>query len=366
MPFASMSTDHTHAASSPAPLRGVSYALASAVLFGVTTPLAKVLLGTVDPVLLAGLFYLGSGLGLGLWVLAGRLHRRAGSEAPIKRAELPWLAGATLFGGVTGPVLLMLGLSTTPASTASLLLNFEGVLTAALAWFAFKENYDARIVIGMLSITAGGIVLALSGPTALAFSPGALAIIGACLAWGLDNNLTRKISASDPAQIACIKGIVAGVVNTGIGFLVAKHILVWSQLGLSAMVGFLGYGVSLALFVLALRNIGAARTSAYFSLAPFIGAAVAIAALSEPITGQFVFAGALMGIGLWLHLTERHEHEHFHEALYHEHAHIHDEHHQHEHTPTDPPGEPHSHPHHHAPIRHKHPHYPDIHHRHGH
>jgi drug/metabolite transporter (DMT)-like permease len=317
-------------------------------------------------VLLAGLFYLGSGLGLGLWILAGQPHRRPGSEAPIPRAELPWLAGAILLGGVTAPVLLMLGLSTTSASISSLLLNFEGVLTAALAWFALKENYDVRVVIGMISITAGGIALAFSGPTSLALSPGPLAIIGACLAWALDNNLTRKISGSDPAQIACIKGLVAGVVNTGIGLVITRHLLAWPQLVLAAMVGFLGYGVSLALFVLALRNIGAARTSAYFSLAPFIGAAVAIVALSEPVTGQFVLAGALMGIGLWLHLAERHEHEHVHEAVYHEHSHVHDEHHQHEHAPTDPRGEPHSHPHHHAPLRHTHPHYPDIHHRHGH
>ncbi len=345
--------------------RGALLALGSAVLFGATTPVAKMLIGTIEPVLLAGLFYLGSGLGLSLWILTSTGLRCAAPEATLRRKDVPWLVAAILTGGVIAPMFLMLGLASTAASTASLLLNLEGVLTAVLAWVVFKENYDARLVLGMAAITAGGIVLILSG-SVLSLSPGAILVVGACLCWSIDNNLTRKISAANPAQIACLKGLVAGAVNVGISLFIAKQLPVPSQAMLAVVVGFLGYGVSLVLFVLALRHVGAARTSAYFSVARFVGAAVAIAFLSEPITYQFVLAALLMGAGLWLHLTERHEHEHEHEAIEHEHLHIHDEHHQHQHSLTDPPGEPHSHPHQHCPIRHKHPHYPDIHHRHEH
>ena len=340
-------------------------ALGSALLFGATTPIAKLLTGTIQPVLLAGLFYLGSGTGLALWILLARRLVPVAAEAPLRRHDLPWLLLAISSGGVIAPVLLMLGLASTAASTASLLLNLEGVSTALIAWLVFKENYGTRVILGMAAITTGGIVLMFSGDT-LSLSYGALLIIAACLCWSADNNLTRKISAADPAQIACIKGMVAGSVNAGLGLSIAKAIADPGQILLAALVGFFGYGISLVLFVLSLRYIGAARTGAYFSAAPFVGAALSIALLREPLTGQVLLAGTLMAVGLWLHLTERHEHEHWHEAMEHEHLHVHDEHHQHEHTATDPPGQPHSHLHKHAPMWHKHPHYPDIHHRHEH
>jgi drug/metabolite transporter (DMT)-like permease len=195
---------------------------------------------------------------------------------------------------------------------------------------------------------------------------GAAAIAGACLAWGLDNNLTRRLSAADPVQIAAIKGLAAGVVNLVLALAAGAAMPYMVALGSAALIGFLGYGVSLVLFVLALRHLGTARTAAYFSMAPFIGALVAIALLGEAVTPQLIGAGLLMAVGLYLHLAERHEHEHRHEALVHEHRHLHDEHHRHEHLPGDPAGEPHSHPHRHAPLVHRHPHYPDLHHRHAH
>jgi drug/metabolite transporter (DMT)-like permease len=350
-----------------APRVGVACALGAAALFGASTPFAKLLLGETDPVLLAALLYLGSGVGLTAWrLLRSRGEGGPAREARLKRADLPWLGAAILFGGVAGPVLLMLGLSLTPAATASLLLNLEGVLTALLAWFVFRENFDRRIALGMAAITAGGVLLSWEGLPEAGGPWGALAIAGACLCWAIDNNLTRKVSGGDPVQIAAAKGLVAGTVNLAVAFKVGASLPGVPTLLGAGVVGLLGYGVSLMLFVLGLRHLGTARTGAYFSLAPFVGAALSLVMFREAPTAAFLAAAALMGVGVWLHLTERHEHEHEHEPLEHDHLHVHDEHHQHAHVPTDPPGEPHSHTHRHVPLRHSHPHYPNLHHRHEH
>jgi drug/metabolite transporter (DMT)-like permease len=287
-------------------------------------------------------------------------------EAPLVRADLPWLAGATFFGGVLGPVLLMLGLTTTPASTASLLLNLEGVFTALLAWFAFKENFDRRIFLGMVVIVAGGVLLSWQGGAGLALPLGSLAVAGACLCWGIDNNLTQKVSAGDPVQVTAVKGAVAGTVNLAVAVALGAKLPGIAALAGSLVVGFVGYGCSLVLFVLALRHIGTARTGAYFSLAPFVGAAVSVLLMRETVGPLFLGAAALMGVGVWLHLMERHEHEHTHERMEHTHRHVHDEHHQHAHGPDVDVRTPHTHPHVHEPLSHTHPHYPDIHHRHRH
>jgi drug/metabolite transporter (DMT)-like permease len=271
-----------------------------------------------------------------------------------------------LFGGVLGPVLLMLGLSTTTASAASLLLNLEGVFTALLAWFAFKENFDRRIFLGMVAIVAGGVLLSWQGGGGLSLPVGALAVAGACLCWGIDNNLTQKVSAGDPLQVTAIKGGVAGCVNLTVALVMGAKLPGAGALGGALLVGFLGYGCSLALFVLALRHIGTARTGAYFSLAPFVGTTVSVLLIREPVGPLFLAAAALMGLGVWLHLTERHEHEHTHTHLEHSHPHLHDEHHQHSHPESVDPKKPHTHPHIHEPLTHTHPHYPDIHHRHSH
>ena len=345
---------------------GAPAALASAALFGASTPLAKLLLGGgVDPWLLAGLLYLGSGLGLGLIHIGRGLLGIPAPEAPLRRGDLPWLALVVLSGGAVGPVLLMVGLSQTPASSAALLLNLEGLATLVIAWVVFRENVDRRLLIGAMAILVGAVLLSWQGGPA-GFGLGALAIAGACLAWGVDNNLTRKLSSADPVQIAAIKGVVAGTVNLALAFWRGAHVPALGSLAAAGVVGFFGYGVSLVLFVLALRDLGTARTGAYFSTAPFLGAALALAIFREPVTVQLVAAAALMGVGVYFHLSERHEHDHLHEALDHEHRHVHDEHHQHAHAPNDPPNAPHTHWHHHAPMRHKHPHYPDLHHRHGH
>lgn len=348
-------------------LRGVAAALLAAVLFGMSTPLAKVVSPRVDPVLMAGLLYLGSGLGLGAYAwLRARRKGLAVREAALTRQDVPWLAGSILSGGVVGPVLLMWGLAQTPASTTSLLLNLEGVLTALLAWFVFRENFDRRIALGMGLIAAGGVCLTWIGRPEAGVPWGALAIAGACFAWAVDNNLTRKVSAGDPVQIAMLKGLVAGSVTTAVGLALGAKLPGAPVLLAVGVIGLCGYGLSLTLFVLALRHLGTARTGAYFSIAPFVGAALSMVCLGDRFTLGLGVAGVLMGAGVWLHLTELHEHEHRHEPTEHEHVHRHDEHHQHPHAASDPEGEPHTHPHRHEPLVHAHPHYPDIHHRHGH
>jgi len=343
---------------------GIPLALASALLFGASTPLAKLLLGSVDPWMMAGLLYLGAGLGLALVHGARAALALPAIEAPLRRADLPWLGLVILAGGIGGPLLLMIGLARTDAASASLLLNLEGLATMGIAWVVFRENVDRRLLLGALAILAGATLLSWRG--AAGFQWGAALIAGACVCWGIDNNLTRRLSSADPVQIAMIKGLAAGTVNFGLALANGATLPSVGTVLAAGIVGFLGYGVSLALFVLGLRHLGTARTGAYFSLAPFVGALLAVAMLGEPVTMALIAAGCLMGFGLWLHLAERHDHEHNHPALEHEHRHRHDAHHQHEHGPGADPGEPHSHWHRHAPLVHRHPHYPDLHHRHRH
>lgn len=348
------------------PASGVLLAFLSAILFGASMPLAKLVLGSgVSPWLLASLLYLGSGIGLAIVHTARWMFGKSAAEAPLVRADLPWLALIILCGGAIAPVLLMAGLATTPASTASLLLNLEGLATLAIAWVVFRENVDRRLLIGAAAILGGAVLLSWRGGPA-GGGLGMLAIAGACLAWGIDNNLTRKLSGADPVQIAMLKGLAAGTVNLALALTLGASLPVLPVVVGAALVGFLSYGVSLVMFVLALRHLGTARSGAYFSTAPFIGALLAVAMFGEAITIPLVIAGILMAIGLWLHLTEYHGHEHAHEALEHDHRHVHDVHHQHDHPYGIAPGEPHSHRHRHAPMTHKHAHYPDLHHRHSH
>jgi len=339
-------------------------ALGAAMLFGASTPFAKALTGDVPPMLLAGFLYLGSGVGL--WIV--RLVRDGGFKpANLSRAEWPWLSSAIAIGGVLGPTLLMYGLTRTSAADASLLLNLEAVLTALLAWVVFRESADRRIVLGMALIVAGGVVLAWpQGGASRTSLPASLAVAGACLCWAIDNNLTRKVSASEPIFIAGTKGLVAGIANVGLALAFGATRPSSALIAGAATVGFIGYGISLVLFVLALRGLGSARTGAYFSTAPFIGAAIAIVIFHEPSSPAFWVAATLMAAGVWLHLTERHEHKHSHDELEHTHSHRHDAHHQHAHAFAWGGREPHTHEHRHEPLTHAHPHYPDIHHRHRH
>ena len=340
--------------------RGVQLALASAVLFGAGTPIAKLLVGQVSPWLLAGLLYCGSGAGLFLI----RLARRS-PPVRLQRAEMVPFAGAILFGGVAGPVLLMLGLSNMPASGASLLLNAEGLFTALLAWFVFRENFDRRIAAGMIAILAGAVVLSVPSGANLGSPWPTLAILGACLAWALDNNLTRKVALADATWLAAVKGSVAGPINLLLAFALGAQLPSAGNIGAALVVGFFAYGVSLVMFIIAMRHLGTARAGAYYSIAPFFGALLALL-LGDTPTWPLALAAALMALGVWLHLTERHHHQHSHPVVTHEHEHSHDQHHQHEHDQPAPPGTRHTHVHTHQALTHTHEHYPDSDHRHDH
>ncbi|MFZ4287909.1 EamA family transporter [Variovorax sp. HJSM1_2] len=348
-------------------IRSATPALAAALLFGASTPLAKTLVGDVAPLMLAGLLYLGSGLGLCLLLALRQWWRGAGllQGLGIPRAELPWLLGAIVFGGVLGPALLMLGLAQTSGASAALLLNVEAVLTAVIAWLVFKENADRQIVLGMVVIVLGGVLLSWE-PGGGSFSGGALLILGACLCWAIDNNLTRKVSSNDAMLVAGLKGLLAGLGNTVIAWASGMAWPSPAAVAASLVVGFFGYGLSLSLFVVALRTLGTARTGAYFSVAPLFGVLISMALWPELPGPLFWMAAALMALGVWLHVRERHEHEHTHAPLAHSHRHRHDEHHQHTHSFAWDGVQPHSHFHRHEVLTHKHPHYPDIHHQHAH
>lgn len=350
---------------------GVQAALAAALLFGAGTPLAKLLLADASPWMLAGLLYLGSGVGLGLYRLARRAPRvRLGDSA-----RLP-LAGAVLLGGVIAPVLLMIGLTHLPATGASLLLNAEGVFTAVIAWVVFRENVDRRVLAGMALIVAGAVLLTATDGIALGSWLPSLAVLGACACWGVDNNLTRMVALADASWLAAVKGLVAGPTNLVLAVVLGA---VWPSPAISAAsmtVGLAAYGISLVLFIVGLRHVGTARAGAYFSVAPFFGAVLAVT-LGEPVGPTLVAAAALMAAGVWLHLRERHEHDHIHEPLTHEHWHTHGAeptgrhhdpagHHDHDHPDPVPVGTRHQHLHTHAAATHAHPHYPDSHHRHRH
>lgn len=338
--------------------QGIVAALAAAVFFGCGTPLAKMFLAQIDPWMLAGLLYLGSGTGLAL-------YRTVSRASPVRLAknEVLWFLGAIVSGGVVAPVLMMVGLTNMEASTASLLLNAEGVFTALLAWFAFKENFDRRILLGMLAIMTGAVILSWPDEISAAGLWPSAAILGACFAWAIDNNLTRKVSLTDATWIASRKGMAAGAVNLALSLALGAALPPWLPVAGAMTIGLIAYGISLSLFVVSLRHLGSARTGAYFSIAPFWGALLAVM-LGESLTPALLLAGALMALGLWLHLTERHEHAHTHKAFEHEHEYVHDNLHSplHEGSISMDQGFKHRH----DTITHTHAHFPDVHHQHDH
>jgi len=342
--------------------RGAMFGLLAAALFGLSAPLAKRLLGEVTPQILAGLLYLGSGLGLSAW----RFVRPASSEAPLTRADVPTLAGVVLSGGFLGPLLMLVGLSRVSAVAGSLLLNLEGPLTMIMAVLIFREH------LGRYGIAAATCILL--GAALLRFQPGAIAldawgmaaIAGACLAWGIDNNLTQRLSVRDPFAIVRVKSLVAGSVNLALGLSFGGKLPAFDVVAGALLLGLLSYGASVVLDAYALRLIGAAREAAYFATAPFVGALAATVILKESLSLADFVAMLLMALGVAALLRERHSHRHVHEEMRHEHLHVHDQHHRHRHDAGDPPGEPHSHEHRHERLVHDHPHVPDAHHRHRH
>jgi drug/metabolite transporter (DMT)-like permease len=261
----------------------------------------------------------------------------------------------------------MLGLARSDAATASLLLNAEAVFSALIAWLLFREATSRRVVLGFIAIFTGCVLLSWPTRLVLASAPlGPLCVVAACVCWGLDNNLTRNISAADSRVIAAIKGLCAGATNAALALAMGATLPAAPEVAGALALGFLGYGVSLVLFIVSLRQLGTARTGAYFATSPFIGTVLAVLLYRDPITAAFYLASALMALGVWLHVTEQHAHEHEHGPMTHMHEHAHDAHHQHEHGPEIDPAEPHTHLHSHGFLRHRHAHFPDIHHGHRH
>lgn len=351
----------------PAPLaaqaRGAALGLAAAALFGLSAPVAKVLLGEVSPVLLAGLLYLGAAIGL--WT--HRVFSRPTKEASLGPRDAPKLAAVVLSGGILGPVLMLFGLDRVTALTGSLLLNLEAPFTVLLAVMLFREHLGRYAAIAVALIVSGAVVLKLEPGSLGADTTGVVLLAGACACWAVDNNLTQRLSLKDPFAIVRVKTLVAGLANTALGLIVTSFAFPSWRFILGALVlGSLSYGVSVVLDAFALRLIGAAREAAYFATAPFVGALASVLLLGDTLRWHDGLAMLVMAVGVGFLLRERHGHQHAHDELSHEHLHEHDEHHQHEHLPGEAAGEPHSHPHRHAPLVHDHPHVPDAHHRHRH
>lgn len=342
---------------------GAAFGLGAAALFGLSAPLAKVLLGEVSPVLLAGLLYLGAAAGLWLH----RVIRPTTSEARLRRADVPRLAGVVLAGGILGPVLMLLGLQRVTALAGSLLLNLEAPFTVLLAVAVFREHLGKYAAGAATFILAGAVVLKLEPGALGADTAGVLLLAAACLCWAIDNNLTQRLSLRDPFAIVRVKTLIAGLTNLTLGLLITGGTLPEVRyIGAALLLGSLSYGVSVVLDAYALRLIGAAREAAYFSTAPFVGALASVALLGNSLRWHDLVAMAFMALGVALLLRERHSHVHGHQEFVHEHLHEHDQHHQHDHGADDPTASPHSHRHQHAPLVHDHPHLPDAHHRHGH
>jgi drug/metabolite transporter (DMT)-like permease len=348
------------------PLISMLYALGAAALFGVSAPFAKVLLGDAEPIMLAALLYLGSGSGVLVFRLAQVGQRQANAEAPLSRGDLAWLVGAVLAGGIAAPIVQLFSLRSTSASTASLLLNFEGVATTLIAVVVFREAISRRTLTAMGCVTLASIVLSWEGSGAVGLSLGALGILAACSLWGIENNLMRNISAKDPLIIVMSKGLGAGSFSLILALLLGQKLPSLGTLIGALVLGSLSYGMSIVLFIRAMRGLGAARTSALFGVAPLVGVGLSFLLLREAPTAAFVVALPLMVVGALLLLNEQHGHWHLHEVLTHDHRHRHDDAHHDDHRHDTPINTAHAHPHQHEPRRHQHDHLPDTDHRHGH
>ena len=346
---------------------GILEGLGAAVLFGVATPIAKRLLPGVGPVLLAGLLYLGAGVGLSLYSALRGGDPASSREAPLRRSDAGWLAGIIGLGGVAGPILLFIGIGRITGVAGSLLLNLELPLTVLLAVGFFGDHLGRRETLAVATIIAAA--------TLLGFAPGssgnsridwlgAACVVGACSCWALDNNFTQRLSLRDPIAVVRMKGLVAGSVSLALALASGSKLPAAATVAMAALLGVLSYGASIVLHIRAVRLIGAARQAGLFAAAPFIGALASIPILGERLHAIDVAAMALMATGVALLLREHHAHLHAHEELEHDHLHVHDEHHRHEHD--GPVVEPHTHPHRHMALTHDHPHTPDPHHRHAH
>jgi drug/metabolite transporter (DMT)-like permease len=343
------------------------YAIVSAVLFGVSSPFAKLLLGDVSPVALAGLLYLGAFLGLSFYSLVTR--KKTGTlenkSMRLEKRDWPWLLGATLAGGIIAPISLMLGLNLISGFSASLLLNLEGLCTAIIAVIVFKENAGKNLWLALLCMTIAGVILSWDTGQGKFHILGPLLVVLATFCWGIDNNLTRQISEKNPVQITAVKGLLAGAVSLSFAAILKIKISFDFTILYALLLGSFSYGISLVFFIKALKGLGASRTGAFFSIGPFAGALISLFIFKNSNEWIMIPAFLFMAAGIWFIFIERHFHAHVHHAITHTHTHRHnDMHHNHEH-PQIIKGA-HTHEHTHPEFTHAHVHWPDTHHRHAH
>jgi len=340
----------------------IATAILAAVLYGINAPFAKLLLEKVPPLLMAALLYLGAGIGmLTVNIIKVKVQHKK-IEANISKKELAPVIGMVLLD-IAAPILLMVGLNLTNASNVSLLNNFEIVATSVIALMIYKEAVGKRMWLAIILITLASFVLSIGDIGNFSFSSGSLFIIAACICWGFENNFTRALSEKDPMQVVVIKGFGSGLGALAIAFFVKEMNAEFVYIILALLLGFVAYGLSIFFYVTAQRELGAARTSVYYAVAPFIGVVASWVILQDEISATFLIGLAIMLAGTYLAVTEKHRHAHIHESINHDHRHSHDDgHHNHGESAA---GE-HSHEHTHEETTHKHSHTPDLHHRHGH
>lgn len=342
----------------------IIFALLAAVLFGICSPVSKVLLADLSPTFMAALLYLGAGFGMLLVKITGVFRHGKQTEAKMTMKELPYIVAMILLDMVA-PIFLMLGLTMTTASTASLLNNFEIVATASVAMIFFKESLDKRMWLAIMLITLSSMILSVTDFRSLSFSLGAIFVLAACLCWGIENNCTRMLSLKDPLQIVIVKGFGSGTGALLISMGMKECYGTLTYILIALLLGFVSYGLSIFFYILAQRELGAARTSIYYAAAPFIGVLISWLVLKDAITGSFLIALLIMILGTYFAITEKHKHTHAHLEETHDHRHHHnDEHHNHQHD-HEIVGE-HSHAHTHEALEHEHMHTPELHHQHKH
>ena len=277
-------------------LKATGLAIAAAALYAISTPFSKILLEGISPTMMASLLYLGAGIGLLLVSCSRRIVGRESGEAPLDRSDLPYTVAMVVLD-IAAPILLMTGLTMTSSATTSLLNNFEIVATTVIALVIFRENVSKTLWTAILLVTVSSILLSVDDLSGFVLSPGALLVLGACFCWGLENNCTRRLSEKDPIQITTVKGIFSGLGSLAVALYLGNPIPGIALVCITLVLGFLSYGLSISSYIRAQRDLGASRVSAYYSLAPFIGVAIAFVLFRESLGWSFWVALVLMIAG---------------------------------------------------------------------
>jgi len=341
----------------------ILYAILAAVCYGISLPVSKIMLNEIPPIFMASLLYLGAGLGMGIVVLMKNPKDKLRKEAQLNKNDLPYIIGMIVLD-IAAPIFLMSGLILSTPASVSLLNNFEIVATSVIALVFFKEMIGKRMWTAIVLITISTIILSFEDIFNFTFSIGSLFVLAACIAWGFENNCTRMMSLKNPLEIVVLKGIGSGIGSLVIAIITKAYSINIVYILFSLLLGFFAYGLSVYFYILAQRNLGASRTSAYYAFAPFIGVILSFIFFQQALNVSFIVALVVMALGTYFAASERHIHLHLHKTIEHEHRHNHrDGHHNHEHEII---VEEHSHLHKHEAQEHKHLHLPDLHHNHAH